>query len=352
MSVTAASRGAPSFVDIVCIIAQKDLTLLVRDRGALFWAGVFPILFAILFGAVFPASHASDRLAVAWTGPPAIASALEGHGLALRATSIDEGRALVRRGAAIAAIAVRDDAVEITADPTHPAESTAVELALTTALATSRCASLPTIRRRDFGAREPTNGFATAFPTAILWGLIGCAGTFATGSVSERKSGTYARLRAAPIGNSAILGGKVLACLVACVVDATLLLVVARVGFGVHVERCGSLPMAVASCALCFAGMTVFLGSIGRNEQSVGGAGWATLLLFAMIGGAMVPISVMPPWLRAVSDVSPVKWGIVALEGATVRGLDARELLPSCALLVAIGLACLASAAKLSSARA
>ena len=33
-------------------IAGKDLRLLVRDRRALFWALVFPILFALFFGSV------------------------------------------------------------------------------------------------------------------------------------------------------------------------------------------------------------------------------------------------------------------------------------------------------------
>ncbi|MEO7095040.1 MAG: hypothetical protein ABI175_17405, partial [Polyangiales bacterium] len=33
-------------------IARKDLRLLARDRGALFWAGCFPVLFALLFGTI------------------------------------------------------------------------------------------------------------------------------------------------------------------------------------------------------------------------------------------------------------------------------------------------------------
>jgi ABC-2 type transport system permease protein len=335
----------PAFASTVWVIAQKELTLLVRDRGALFWAGVFPILFAVLFGAVFPSQRAPERLAVAWSGPAAVTPALEAGGLSVREATLEEGRALVRRGEVVAAIDGRGEAIELVTDPTHPAEATVVELMLTRAVSASRCGAMPAIHRSLAGASAAPTGFAMAFPAAVLWGLIGCAGTFASAIVGERKGGTHQRLRAAPISNAALLGGKLLACLIACVVDAALLLLIARIFFGVHVERFSSLPLAIGACAVCFAGMTVLLGVMGRNEQSVGGAAWATLLLFAMVGGAMVPLSVMPSWLRTLSAASPVKWGIVVLEGATVRGLDARELLPACAALVAVGLLSLASAA-------
>lgn len=51
----------------------------------------------------------------------------------------------------------------------------------------------------------------------------------------------------------------------------------------------------------------------------------------------MVPLAAMPTWLRTASQASPVRWGIVALEGATWRGLGASELALHCGVLVAIG---------------
>jgi ABC-2 type transport system permease protein len=287
----------------------------------------------VLFGAVFPSAKTPHAIPVAVHGAPELVSALEKGGLT--PVTSDDPRLLVRRGDAIAAIEVTSTGIELVVDPTHPAESAMVEAAVVRATSQG-----PTVRR------------TLAFPAAVLWGLIGCAGAFATATVAERRSGTHLRLRAAPIRASTLLGGKVVACLVACATDATLLLVLARFAFGVRVERHVGLPLAIASCAVCFAGITVLLGTLGRTEQGVGGAGWATLLLLAMVGGAMVPLSAMPSWLRALSDASPVKWGIVALEGATFRGLALSELLPACAVLVAIGCSCVASAAMMSSRRA
>jgi ABC-2 type transport system permease protein len=182
----------------------------------------------------------------------------------------------------------------------------------------------------------------------VLWGLIGCAGAFAAASIAERRSGTHLRLRAAPIRYSSMVLGKLIACIVACVADATMLVAIARFGFGVRIEQFAALPLAIGCCAICFGGITVLLGVLGRTEQAVGGASWATLLLLAMIGGAMVPLSVMPSWMQVISDASPVKWGIVALEGATFRALSVRELLPAYGALLLFGAVSLVSGAALS----
>jgi ABC-2 type transport system permease protein len=61
------------------------------------------------------------------------------------------------------------------------------------------------------------------------------------------------------------------------------------------------------------------------------------MMPFAMVGGGMIPLIAMPPWLVKVSVVSPFKWAITAVEGAVWRGFDAGEMLLPCAVLVAIG---------------
>ncbi|MEO7112456.1 MAG: ABC transporter permease [Polyangiaceae bacterium] len=331
---------------IALVIALKDLRLLSRDPGAIFWALVFPLSFAVLFGAVFPSAQTRPDLEVGMSGDLSRIDALRRNGLSVTPRSKADGLANVRSGNALAEIDVTPAGVEITTDPMHAAEGGAIDAATTRAFA-SGLSGMPSVHRVSASPSSSPSGFAIAFPAAILWGLIGCAGAFATASIAERRAGTHARLCAAPVSAATLLGGKLIACLIACVVDSALLLVIARVAFGVPFEQFSfyGLPFVILCCAICFAGITVFLGVLGKSEQSVGGAGWAVLLLFAMIGGAMVPLSTMPHWLREASSVSPVKWGIVALEGATFRGLSFRELMPACGVLLAIGFASVAAAA-------
>ncbi len=344
----------------VFFLAAKDLRLLSRDKVALFWAVVFPLLFAGLFGAVLRRSvdGRPTKLAVAVVdedASPASSALVRGLAdnpdLVAAQTTKEEARKRVLAGDAIASIRVPKGfggpaidgtaaAVELSVDPSRRGEGAWLQLALSSAIgahAPPSCAT-PTIDSRTLApGGAGTTGYQVAFPAAVLWGLVGCAGSFAGAMVAERKSGTYLRLRAAPLARGTLLGGKVIACFVACAADAALLWVLARFALDLHAERPLLLAVAIASCSACFAGLTVMLGSFGKSEQAVSGAAWATLLLLAMVGGAMVPRSVMPPMLRTIGEASPIRWGIAALEGATFRAASVRELAVPCFMLVATG---------------
>ncbi len=51
----------------------------------------------------------------------------------------------------------------------------------------------------------------------------------------------------------------------------------------------------------------------------------------------MVPLFAMPRWMLAVSNLSPVKWAILAMEGATWRGFSPAEMALPCGVLLAVG---------------
>jgi len=184
---------------------------------------------------------------------------------------------------------------------------------------------------------RPRSPFEITFPSAILWGVLGCCAGFALSIVKERTGGTWLRLRVGPLSRMQILAGKWVACFVAaCGVAAGLLLLAAAV-LGVRLSNLPMLAAGIASVGVCFAGMMMLICTIGRTEQSVAGAGWAIFTVMAMVGGGMVPLIAMPAWMLRVSDFSPVKWGILALEGAIWRGFSATEMLLPCAVLVGIG---------------
>ena len=54
----------------------------------------------------------------------------------------------------------------------------------------------------------------------------------------------------------------------------------------------------------------------------------------------MIPLAFMPGFMRTLSHLSPVKWSILALEGAIWRGFSLAEMLLPCAVLVAVGGVC------------
>jgi ABC-2 type transport system permease protein len=56
----------------------------------------------------------------------------------------------------------------------------------------------------------------------------------------------------------------------------------------------------------------------------------------------MMPLAFMPGWMSKIGMISPVRWGIMAFEGALWRGFSAYDMLLPCGILVAMGVICFA----------
>jgi ABC-2 type transport system permease protein len=80
--------------------------------------------------------------------------------------------------------------------------------------------------------------------------------------------------------------------------------------------------------------------------------GWAIMMPLMMLGGGMIPLFIMPSWLAQLSSVSPVKWGILALEGAIWRNFSAAEMALPLGILIAVGVVGLWFGARRVAARA
>ncbi len=184
----------------------------------------------------------------------------------------------------------------------------------------------------------PTNAFSFTFPQGIIWGMIGCTAAFGISLVIERTKGTLVRLLMSPVGRMQILGGKALASFITTVSMSSVLLLAAFLLFGVLPSSLPVLIMAVVSSSLGFVGIMMLLSVLGKTEQSAGGIGWAVLLIFSMLGGGMIPLFVMPSWMISLSHFSPVKWAILAMEGALWRQFTVQEMLLPCSILVGVGM--------------
>jgi ABC-2 type transport system permease protein len=185
----------------------------------------------------------------------------------------------------------------------------------------------------------PRSAFDFTFPQGILWGVIGSALGFALSLVTERTRGTLLRLETAPLSRVDVLLGKALACFTAIALVEALLLALGMAFFGIRPGSPWLLAAAALSVAACFVGIMMAVAVLGRTEQGAGGLGWAVMMPLAMFGGGMIPLFVMPAWMQAVSNLSPVKWGILALEGATWRGFSAAEMALPVAVLLLVGAA-------------
>jgi ABC-2 type transport system permease protein len=186
---------------------------------------------------------------------------------------------------------------------------------------------------------RPRSSFEISFPQAILWAIMGCASFFAVSLAAERSQGTLLRLRFSPLGRARILAGKSVACLAACAAVQLMAVAFGRLVFGVRVPSPAGLLAAAAAVAAGFTGLMMLVAALGRTEQVTGALASSVFVLSAMIGGGAVPLMFMPPWLQTLSHVSPVRWGILALEGAVWRDFGPGEMAVPCGVLLGFGLA-------------
>jgi ABC-2 type transport system permease protein len=184
---------------------------------------------------------------------------------------------------------------------------------------------------------KPKSAFEVTFPSAVTWGMYGCIISFAISIVSERTKGTLIRLRMSPLSWAEIVAGKGLACFLVSALVAALLMLLGHLLFGIRVESLIGLALAIVSAAFCYTGLMMALAGFGKTEKAVSGSAAAVFMPLAMIGGGMIPLAFMPAWMQTVSNISPTKWNIVALEGAIWRGSSLVEMLLPCGVLMAIG---------------
>ena len=133
------------------------------------------------------------------------------------------------------------------------------------------------------------------------------------------------------------MGGKALACFLASLSVIVFLLLVGKLIFHIRIMSPALLALAIVCTSLCFVGIMMFISVLGKTEQAVGGTGWALLLAMAMFGGGMVPLMVMPSWMKGLSSLSPIKWAILATEGAIWRGFSFTEIAFPCSILLGVG---------------
>ncbi|MCA9685073.1 MAG: ABC transporter permease [Myxococcales bacterium] len=346
----------------VWALAAKDLRLLLRDRGALFLTFLWPLILAGFFGALGPGFGAALEESDAGAGKmvvlivdedggaeaKALRAALEEHPrISLEAAELARAEERVGAGEVPAYVHLAPGfadgrSVELGVDPRRAGEAELLSGALELAAYQARDPQPAlTIARRSItgegASARPPSPYAVTFPQGVIWAVLACAATFAVSLVHEHDRGTLLRLAVAPLPRWQILAGKGLACLLAILVMAAVLIAAAVLGFGVRPLSWPLLLVAVLATGLGFVGVMTLLAALGRRTASTAGLSWAVLMAMAMVGGGMLPLFLMPPWLQQVAWLSPVSWALRAIEGAVWRGSSLAEIGGACLALLLLG---------------
>ncbi len=156
--------------------------------------------------------------------------------------------------------------------------------------------------------------------------------------VRERREQTLARMLSTPATKLGIVGGKALAVLLIGMLQFVVLFAGTRFIFGVDwgTNIVGILLAGLAE-AMAAAGLAMTLAALGKSERAIGGIAPGFIMLFAALGGAMIPAEQLPSWLLPAQVLSPVYWTIDSfLE--LMRGASLIAVLPNIGAVLVIAL--------------
>lgn len=84
-------------------------------------------------------------------------------------------------------------------------------------------------------------------------------------------------------------------------------------------------------------GYGVAVGAAAETEEQASSFGALSVIILAALGGVFVPVFVMPPFMRRVSVLSPLNWGMEGFSGVFLRGADLVQILPQALRLLLFG---------------
>ena len=169
--------------------------------------------------------------------------------------------------------------------------------------------------------------------------------------VKEKNLGTYLRLRCSPVPFWMLMGGKVMAFLVICMIQFAVMLGISYAIFPllglIQFDPGHQLPLMslVALIAgLAAIGLGILIGTIAKTQEQSAPFGAILVIILAALGGVWVPTFIMPQWIQSISFISPIRWTMLAIEGGVWRNFSIGEMATPCAILITVGLFALLTA--------
>jgi ABC-2 type transport system permease protein len=150
---------------------------------------------------------------------------------------------------------------------------------------------------------------------------------------------TWDRLRASNATSAEIIAGKALPLFA---VSAAQFLVIFAIGVPLfHLHSRGPLAALVplvAAFATCLVMLGVLITALCRTVQQVSAFAFGSLVLFGALGGALVPLQVLPAWARAVAPATPTYWIMRGFRSVILDGNGVSAIVLPCCILVGMSL--------------
>lgn len=351
-------------------VTAASLRRMVRDRTSLFFMVLLPVLMIVIIGAIVQ-SPGGFRLGVTesvGTQSTALVSELRTSGPVKTYPDEQVARTAVRRGELDALVLIPADldaqllagrSVEI---PVLAGGTPSSRSAVTAAVGAAVSRHAERIQAADFAARATGGNLATQLPRAtevqratprISVGIENVAtdseylpdgfgysaptmmllfvfiNTLAAGAamVQTRQLGIYSRALAAPVRARDLVIGEGICYLVLALLQSALIMAVGGLLFGVSWGDPVAAVLLVVVWALVGTGAGMLSGGVFRTPDQASSIGPVIGIGFAMLGGCMWPLEIVPPLVRAIGHITPHAWAVDAWTTVLSKGGTTADIL-------------------------
>ncbi|MEE1825788.1 ABC transporter permease [Streptomyces sp. BE20] len=339
--------GAPAERERVSAFASLSRVMLVsfvRDRTALFFVMLFPLMFLLLFGTLLKGAS-SPHAKVEQVGAVKVLDAVQGEGRAglekvLTITrGDDEAAALekVRKGDLDAMIKEGPDGrVVVRYSAADQVRAGSVQGIVNSVVqqANQAASGRPPAYTLDASQVEDEALKPIQFLTPGLLGWAVATGAVFSASltlVGWRQKKVLRRLRLAPVSAGSIVASRIAVSVVTALAQTAIFLVVATTPFfGLRLTGNWWLIIPLVVCAtIAFMSIGLLAGSIAKTEEAANGLSQIIVLPMSFLSGSFFPTDDMPGWLKAISEALPLKHLVTAAQSVLSRGGGVTDALPA-----------------------
>jgi ABC-2 type transport system permease protein len=323
-----------------------------RDRRAMFFSILFPLMFLVVFGAVF-GNASTSKVSVLEIGPvpaldQAVAADPSGIQKILKITKVTDRVAALKKvgkGDDDAAVEQRGTQMVVhysAADRVKAGTTQGVLSALVdqTNLATSGRPPAYTLVTQQVEDKS-LKAIQFITPGMLGWALssaalFGAAQTL----VTWRTKGILRRLQLSPVPIRNVFSARVAVSLGVALVQTAVFLLVAQLPvFGLKLTGYWwmSIPVVLAG-VLAFLAIGMVVGASAKTQDSA--QTLIQMIVFPMVflGGSFFPLDNAPTWLQAVSYAVPLRYLNEGMLNVMGRGLGPASALPQIGVLLGIAL--------------
>ncbi|WP_309237175.1 ABC transporter permease [Actinomadura sp. BRA 177] len=321
-----------------------------RDRTALFFTVLFPLMFLVIFGGIFGHQTTSKVKVLEIGKAPVLEQAVtqgsDELAKVLKVTKAsDRAGALrkVEKGDADAAVEQRGDRLVVHYSAADQVKSGTVRGLMNSIVqaANQEATGKPPAYTMSTQQVEDDSLKAIQFftPSLLGWALAS-AGVFGASQtlVTWRTKGILRRLQLSPAPIPTVFAARVAVSLVIALVQFALFVLVAQLPmFGLQLSGAWwmAIPMVIAG-VLAFLSIGMLIGAWAKTQETAQAVTQLVVLPMAFLGGSFFPLDASPGWMKTLSYIFPLRYLNEGMLNVMGRGLGPTSALPQIGVLLGV----------------